>query len=71
MQPREITFVLWGHCQHLLDDPRKCRSRTSNIMAAIVHVYFFVFKTDKVQSLINRVSVQTILSLTFPFWDLC
>ena len=21
--PREIGFVLWGHCQNLLDDPRK------------------------------------------------
>ena len=41
----------------------KCRSGASNIMAAIVHVYFFVFKTDKAQSLINRVSVQTILSV--------
>ena len=20
--PREIGFVLWGHCQNLLDDPR-------------------------------------------------
>ena len=20
--PREIRFVLWGHCQNLLDDPR-------------------------------------------------
>ena len=20
--PREISFVLWGHCQNLLDDPR-------------------------------------------------
>ena len=20
--PREIDFVLWGHCQNLLDDPR-------------------------------------------------
>ena len=23
MRPREIGFVLWGHCQNLLDDPRK------------------------------------------------
>ena len=22
-RPREIGFVLWGHCQNLLDDPRK------------------------------------------------
>ena len=22
MHPREISFVLWGHCQNLLDDPR-------------------------------------------------
>ena len=22
-RPREIDFVLWGHCQNLLDDPRK------------------------------------------------
>ena len=21
-RPREIGFVLWGHCQNLLDDPR-------------------------------------------------
>ena len=21
--PREIGFVLWGHCQNLLDDPHK------------------------------------------------
>ena len=21
--PREIGFVLWGHCQNLLDDPRR------------------------------------------------
>ena len=23
--PREIGFVLWGHCQNLLDDPRRCK----------------------------------------------
>ena len=23
--PREIVFVLWGHCQNLLDDPRNCK----------------------------------------------
>ena len=22
-RPREIGFVLWGHCQNLLDDPRR------------------------------------------------
>ena len=22
-RPREIGFVLWDHCQNLLDDPRK------------------------------------------------
>ena len=22
-RPREIGFVVWGHCQNLLDDPRK------------------------------------------------
>ena len=22
MHPREISFVIWGHCQNLLDDPR-------------------------------------------------
>ena len=22
MRPREIGFVLWDHCQNLLDDPR-------------------------------------------------
>ena len=22
IRPREIGFVLWGHCQNLLDDPR-------------------------------------------------
>ena len=22
MHPREIGFVLWGHCENLLDDPR-------------------------------------------------
>ena len=25
--PREIGFVLWGHCQNLLDDPRTKQSR--------------------------------------------
>ena len=25
MFPREKGFVLWGHCQNLLDDPRKYR----------------------------------------------
>ena len=23
-RPREIGFVLWDHCQNLLDDPRIC-----------------------------------------------
>ena len=23
--PGDIGFVLWGHCQNLLDDPRKCK----------------------------------------------
>ena len=26
MCPREKGFVLWGHCQNLLDDPRMCRN---------------------------------------------
>ena len=25
--PREKGFVLWGHCQNILDDPRRFRSR--------------------------------------------
>ena len=25
-RPREIGFVLWDHCQNLLDDPRICHN---------------------------------------------
>ena len=28
-RPREICFVLWGHCQNLLDDPRTLTSLTT------------------------------------------
>ena len=29
-RPREIDFVLWGHCQNLLDDPRIVHMKVSN-----------------------------------------
>ena len=31
--PREIGFVLWGHCQNLLDDPR-----TNTSLVKLVHI---------------------------------
>ena len=34
-RPREIDFVLWGHCQNLLDDPRRskiCAFRFHRVM---------------------------------------
>ena len=34
MRLREIGFVLWGHCQNLLDDPRK----------AVIWVWFLLHK---------------------------
>ena len=33
MCPREKGFVLWGHCQNLLDDPRR--------MVFVVNCFFF------------------------------
>ena len=29
-RPREIGFVLWGHCQNLLDDPRILAANATN-----------------------------------------
>ena len=38
-RPREIGFVLWGHCQNLLDDPRKLSTkRIYNVL--FKHVIF-------------------------------
>ena len=33
-RPREIGFVLWGHCQNLLDDPRR-----KIIVVVSLHLY--------------------------------
>ena len=35
-RPREIGFVLWGHCQNLLDDPR---------MNIFRFFFYFLFKS--------------------------
>ena len=40
-RPREIGFVLWDHCQNLLDDPRKTKSFNSqnnkNVSSIVEH----------------------------------
>ena len=46
--PREISFVLWGHCQNLLDDPRRYK-------------LYFLYKIDRDRyfacHLLNMVSI--------------
>ena len=42
-RPREIGFVLWGHCQNLLDDPRnmpfKIFQGKSNQFRQMLHLF--------------------------------
>ena len=43
-RPREIGFVLWGHCQNLLDDPRtlnKTRKRETVSYNKTIGAFFF------------------------------
>ena len=47
--PREIGFVLWGHCQNLLDDPRI--------------PYLFLSKGENLQILTNLINSNWISKL--------
>ena len=36
--PREKGFVLWGHCQNLLDDPRRWQNEPSRVKTCYLHL---------------------------------
>ena len=38
-RPREIGFVLWGHCQNLMDDPRIYSLLNSAVSQNLMHIY--------------------------------
>ena len=44
-RPREISFVLGGHCQNLLDDPRKMVKGRPTFKTPEIRNYSNVFKT--------------------------
>ena len=56
-RPREIDFVLWGHCQNLLDDPRKsyeyysftvykCQHAEITLVFVPTSIFTFSYTTD-------------------------
>ena len=44
-RPREIGFVLWGHCQYLLDDPRILRKTIEGYFDSVPSLTFNTIKT--------------------------
>ena len=54
--PREIGFVLWGHCQNLLDDPRMCQEGTDFFKSKLttVSIIYFTFCNKVVKEVACR-----------------
>ena len=42
IRPREIGFVLWGHCQKLLDDPRTFISPNTRGIWKVLSMVFYL-----------------------------
>ena len=51
-RPKEIGFVLWGHCQNLLDDPRKGQALTLYLIETPINA--FANRADPDQAALRR-----------------
>ena len=62
--PREIGFVLWGHCQNLLDDPRIYRNCT--FYSAVMFTETSNVKTPRIGQ--YREKQMAVISTTRGLW---
>ena len=57
--PREIGFVLWGHCQNLLDDPRRSGKKS------VKNLHWFAIRPDNEISVFQETVLKFCLLINF------